>query len=495
MSSSSKVTVLYKISNVKGEDGAYNAFELQPAPGGISLASVKGNCYALRHLSRAGSDGYHWRVRVDDKVTNPKAAPKYSWWDIQDEAARLPIKQVGFSELQNLLSPTRKTASDDALPTTTKGVVRSLGKAMNKVAASVEGNNSSTFDGGPRVPILMFKLLDLVKLQDEHGPRNAPVAVAPHPSTRNSSTYPNNHTTAPNPRASQTSHAAPTGRRQPRASQTQQQTQPPRHAGRQPVPSRKPAPAAAEGSLMDFGPGPSRPHHSNSAPSSFGAAATTPAPPSNETRAQKLKREYEKKNSTENRVWDEIDQRWVAVDAKKGAPVNRGSTSAPPGAARANSKPKPKVKGVSLDQVNTVGKSENVANAVQTRVKDMKDAQQKAVTQIREREEEKKKAEAEEDLVRQRLEPKIKAWSEEHGKKKQLRALLASLHTILWPEANWKTVNLGDLLDDRKCKLSFHKASRVVHPDKTMKLPAEQRFLAKRIFDALSQAKTEFDNN
>lgn len=106
----------------------------------------------------------------------------------------------------------------------------------------------------------------------------------------------------------------------------------------------------------------------------------------------------------------------------------------------------------------------------------------------------KKSDEAEEDIVRKQLEPKIKAWSEEHGKKKQLRALLASLHTILWPEANWKPVGLGDLLDDSKCKRWFHKASRVVHPDKTHHLNAEQRFLAKRIFDALSQAKSEYDD-
>jgi hypothetical protein len=88
------------------------------------------------------------------------------------------------------------------------------------------------------------------------------------------------------------------------------------------------------------------------------------------------------------------------------------------------------------------------------------------------------KMENEEDAVRARLEPIIKTWSEEHGKKKQLRALLASLHTVLWPESGWKPVGLGDLLDDKKCKLYFHKASRVVHPDKTMELSIENRFLA-----------------
>jgi DnaJ-class molecular chaperone len=50
-------------------------------------------------------------------------------------------------------------------------------------------------------------------------------------------------------------------------------------------------------------------------------------------------------------------------------------------------------------------------------------------------------------------------------------------------------------LDASKCKKCYHKASRVVHPDKTHHLKAEERFLAKRIFDALSQAKTEFESS
>merc|ERR1711937_978779 len=109
----------------------------------------------------------------------------------------------------------------------------------------------------------------------------------------------------------------------------------------------------------------------------------------------------------------------------------------------------------------------------------MQESQQKALQEIRQREQQKKKDEVEEDAVRKKLEPKIKAWSEEHGKKKQLRALLGSLHTILWPEAKWKPVSLGDILHDNKCKRCFHKASRVVHPDKTGDLDPEKRFLAK----------------
>ena len=81
----------------------------------------------------------------------------------------------------------------------------------------------------------------------------------------------------------------------------------------------------------------------------------------------------------------------------------------------------------------------------------------------------------------------------EAGKKKQLRALLSTLHTILWDGAKWKPITIADVMTAPKCKKFYHKATLVVHPDKTHHLNAEQRFLAKRIFDALSQAKTQFD--
>jgi len=151
------------------------------------------------------------------------------------------------------------------------------------------------------------------------------------------------------------------------------------------------------------------------------------------------------------------------------------------------------VKGISLDRSNAAGKSANVAAAVHARINDMEGAQQKAIQELRAREAQKANADNEEDLVRQRLEPKLKAWGEEHGKKKQLRSLLANLHTILWEGSKWKQVSLADVLDDSKVKRVYYKASRVVHPDKTGHLDAEKRFIAKRVFDALTQAKVEFD--
>jgi hypothetical protein len=311
--------------------------------------------------------------------------------------------------------------------------------------------------------VIAFKLLDLTKVHDDFE-KKCPTGRRGHipQSTRRNSSKDR----PPAPVQQQRAHTAPVA-----------------PARSVPTQQKKVQQKPPQGNLMDFGSsagarGGNALHHANSAPSLH----RHPVNP-NETNAEKLKREYKAKAQTANRIWDPIDERWVEIDPKV-------ANSAAP--TSENTK---KEIGISLDATSAVGKSATVQAAVHKRVNDMKESQAKALQEVRGREAKKKRDEAEEDDVRRRLEPKIKAWSEEHGKKKQLRALVATMQNILWPAAaaTWKPMSIGDLLDDKKVKLAFHKASRVVHPDKTHHLSAEERFLAKRMFDALSQAKAEFD--
>ena len=436
-------------------------------------------------MNHLGPEGYHWRVCVEDKpVPGEHSARKtFSWWDIQDENAALPVKEASQHQLSKFFGPPKIDHSDEVTKAA-KGAFKSLGKAVSHAVGADEHSE------GPRVRVVAFKLLDIVKMHDDFEKRNhgrggghIPQPAAPK---------------APKPRV--TAAARPPQRASAPAHMQQQQRAPaqpppPQQQQRRPPPQQQQPtrqPQQQQANLMDFGAasttssssgGAGRSlHHSTSLPNSFDGGA-----PANETRAQKLKREYAQKHQQAQRVWDDVDQRWVEVDKKSNASGSNLSGSSNGGA------PKKKEVGISLDPANAVGKSANVQAAVNNRVNEMRESQAKALQEVREREERKKMEEAEEDEVRKRLEPRIKAWSEEHGKKKQLRALLASLHTILWPGANWKQVTIGDLLDDKKVKLAFHKASRVVHPDKAHHLDAEKRFIAKRIFDALCQAKTEFD--
>jgi hypothetical protein len=458
---------------------------------------------------------------VEDRPGSTGSDRTFSWWDIQDANAKLPVKETSQSELRKLFYPRKHSESSSSSSTTdtaakaAKGAFKMMGKAMSAVAGA---DDHTATDNGPHVAVLAFKLVDLVKIHDDfakkHG--NAPTSSAPRrvPAAAPRAVQPQRQQqqqqyqqpTAPTPQRRPSPQPPMPQQQQHQQQRTtsrgpspvppvQQQQQRPR-----PTPQQQPQQRPQEASLMDFGDTPTQRkaafNHSNSLPAGFGGGGA-PAPPSNETRAEKLKREYTNKNQTANRVWDPIDERWVEVDKTPpgadgtAAALRTNINSAPPGD---NAPPKKKEVGISLDPANAVGKTASVQAAIHERVNAMQEAQAKALQDVRERDEKKKKDEEEEDAARRALEPKIKIWSEEHGKKKQLRALLASLHTILWPGATWKVISIGDILDDGKVKRFYHKATLVVHPDKTHHLPPDQRFLAKRIFDALSQAKTEFDN-
>ncbi|KAM9328931.1 cyclin-G-associated kinase [Gastrophryne carolinensis] len=89
------------------------------------------------------------------------------------------------------------------------------------------------------------------------------------------------------------------------------------------------------------------------------------------------------------------------------------------------------------------------------------------------------------------LKLKILDWIE--GKERNIRALISTLHTVLWEgETKWKPVNMADLVTPDQVKKYYRKAALVVHPDKATGQPYEQ--YAKMIFMELSDAWSEFEN-
>ena len=74
-----------------------------------------------------------------------------------------------------------------------------------------------------------------------------------------------------------------------------------------------------------------------------------------------------------------------------------------------------------------------------------------------------RKVEAAKNMDPDRL--KIAEWTE--GKKGNLRALLCSLHTVLWPEADrWQRCEMHQLVSAADVKKAYRKACLAVHPDK-----------------------------
>lgn len=85
---------------------------------------------------------------------------------------------------------------------------------------------------------------------------------------------------------------------------------------------------------------------------------------------------------------------------------------------------------------------------------------------------------------------KILDWIE--GKERNIRALLSTMHTVLWEgETRWKPVGMADLVTPEQVKKVYRKAVLVVHPDKATGQPYEQ--YAKMIFMELNDAWSEFD--
>ncbi|XP_024081424.1 cyclin-G-associated kinase isoform X2 [Cimex lectularius] len=84
---------------------------------------------------------------------------------------------------------------------------------------------------------------------------------------------------------------------------------------------------------------------------------------------------------------------------------------------------------------------------------------------------------------------KVLDWSE--GKTTNIRALLTTLHTVLWSEAKWPQCYMHQLVSAADVKKAYRKACIAVHPDKHIGTPNEN--LAKMIFMELNNAWSEFE--
>ncbi|KAI9878911.1 MAG: hypothetical protein M1830_010159 [Pleopsidium flavum] len=114
-----------------------------------------------------------------------------------------------------------------------------------------------------------------------------------------------------------------------------------------------------------------------------------------------------------------------------------------------------------------------------------------AVTRLRAANAAAEKADDEKFALADSVDAKLFAWK--NGKQDNLRALLGSLDTVLWPEAGWKKVGLHELVLANKVKVVYMKGIAKVHPDK---LPptatTEQRMISGAVFSALNEAWDKF---
>jgi len=89
---------------------------------------------------------------------------------------------------------------------------------------------------------------------------------------------------------------------------------------------------------------------------------------------------------------------------------------------------------------------------------------------------------------------KLRQWAEKGGKKQNLRALLSTINDVLWPDSGWEPKGLGALVAPNQVKKAYRQATLIVHPDKVANCTDEQKLIAKRIFETLSESYNVFQN-
>jgi hypothetical protein len=170
----------------------------------------------------------------------------------------------------------------------------------------------------------------------------------------------------------------------------------------------------------------------------------------------------------------------AAPAPRAAAPLQRGQSAAAAAAAADD----PKLAGMSAAQRAKVlieQRKENEAREVASKVEE-----------VRQRDSDAAKESEELERVAKELDPKLQAWSGPEGNLKNIRALLSTMHTVLWEGARWEPVTV--LVRPIEVKKAFFKACLVVHTDKVDKgAPAEVKHIAKRVFDSLKSQYAVFE--
>ncbi|KAG8902201.1 hypothetical protein FRB99_004762, partial [Tulasnella sp. 403] len=98
--------------------------------------------------------------------------------------------------------------------------------------------------------------------------------------------------------------------------------------------------------------------------------------------------------------------------------------------------------------------------------------------------------EAERYRLKDSVDARLVAWK--GGKETNVRALIASLENVLWPELGWTKVGMADLITEQQVKVRYMKAIAKLHPDKLRNATVEHQMIANGVFGALNEAYNVF---
>ncbi|KAI0337939.1 hypothetical protein BDW22DRAFT_1488020 [Trametopsis cervina] len=115
-----------------------------------------------------------------------------------------------------------------------------------------------------------------------------------------------------------------------------------------------------------------------------------------------------------------------------------------------------------------------------------------ALNRVREANQAAEAEDQEKHALKDAVDAKLIAWK--GGKETNLRALIASLDTVLWPELGLQKVGMHELVTPAQVKIRYTKAIAKLHPDKlnVNNTTVEQRMIANGVFGALNEAWNSF---
>ncbi|GJE87423.1 hypothetical protein PsYK624_035060 [Phanerochaete sordida] len=115
-----------------------------------------------------------------------------------------------------------------------------------------------------------------------------------------------------------------------------------------------------------------------------------------------------------------------------------------------------------------------------------------ALNRVREANEAAEAEDQERHALKDAIDARLTAWK--GGKETNIRALIASLDTVLWPELGWQKVGMHELVTPAQVKIRYTKAIAKLHPDKLTprNTTLEQRMIANGVFGSLNDAWNAF---
>ncbi len=256
-------------------------------------------------------------------------------------------------------------------------------------------------------------------------------------------------------------------------------------------------------------------HVSDDLLGSFGGSTSTATPSEPQTRPPRQRRSTGNSapTSTSNSLDDLFNFTGTGGASNNNNSSGRGPTASgsegdllgsfqsrpPRSSTRPRQKPSPPTSNVSSSGPSPTNAASSAPNLQREALKKKNEAEIKAraaekLAAVRERENAKAAEQEKKDDSRSGAERKVLQWTGNGARRGNLRALLASLDTVLYPGNTWKAVSMDVLKVPAKVKLNYRKAILQVHPDKIgpKNLPPDQQVLAELIFDELQNGYEVF---